>query len=112
MNKYVYIGGHKGIYTLSDLKIATDFNRIVHGKRGAYVEFLDNQIIKENVYIPEDKNWRLDYDLVYFIEYRSKCESYVKFYFQKKKVNYADYIIGRWYTTPKLLKDFIINEKL
>lgn len=87
-------------FTESKLLIANGFNRLVIGERGPYVEFLPSQIIWENAFVPSDEIWRLLHAECYYIEFRSKCKSHVKIYFQKKQVTYADYKIGLIYISP------------
>lgn len=106
------------IFSKGGFQVSTGFSRIVHGGRGAYVEFLDEQMVKDNLYIPSDAEWRLDHQRslhylrsVYYIEYAVKNDPKVKVYFQKKIVDYADYVIGRWYISPTKLKDFEVTGK-
>jgi len=114
VNRYDFTGTLP-IYTTGGLKIATEYNRIVHGGRGAYVEFLDEQIIKENLVIPEGSEWRLDpkhpvYNQCYFVLHNPKGEK-TRVYHQRKTVDYADYVIGRWYIAPKGLQGFEVVGK-
>lgn len=87
-------------YSRDKMEIAKGYIRVVIGKRGPYIEFSSDQIIKENLHIPEDCMWRLKYGYAFYIEYRSNLWSNVKVYFQKKQVTYADYQIGMWYISP------------
>jgi hypothetical protein len=100
MNYYRFKGD---IHTISNILVASGFNRIVHGGRGDYVEFDDDQIYKTFT-IPEVERYRIDSNLVYYIEYRTIDN--VKIYFQKKLVDYADYKIGKYYISPKYLIEF------
>jgi len=109
MNKYGF-SGELPIKTNGGQVVATSFNRIVHGKRGAYVEFLDEQINKEAIELPEGSEWRLDNEhpagkMCYFVLYCPKGEK-IRIYHQKRVVDYADYVIGRWYIAPKCLQGF------
>ena len=113
MNRYKYVGNENlnriGIFTKSRMKIATGFNRIVHGGRGAYIEFDNEQILRDNLHISQDEKWRLNSLRAYYAkEYRSNCNSDVKIYLQMKTVESADYIIGKWYISPVDLLDFEI----
>ncbi|MCK5017103.1 MAG: hypothetical protein KAS32_08520 [Candidatus Peribacteraceae bacterium] len=103
-------------YTASGLIIANGYNRVVIGDRGPYIEFIGNQIYKHNIFIPKNEKWRQLSPNSFYIEYRSKCDSYVKLYFQIKTVSYADYKVGLWYIDPKELtsskyKNLIGNSK-
>ena len=106
MNEYAFIGVLP-ICTINGIKIATNYNRIVHGGRGAYVEFLDSQIVKEGLTIPEKQRWRMTpySQNPAFYEWW-ETEDGVKLYHQLKTVDYADYIVGRWYVTPTKLQGF------
>jgi len=101
MNYYRYKGL---ILTLDMVPIATGFNRIVHGGRGDYVEFDEDQMIKKNLFIPQDQEYRITDELVYYVEYRTLDGT--KVYFQKKLVDYADYKIGKYYISPRELANF------
>lgn len=86
------------LHTKCGFLVATGYERIVLGKRGPYIEFVDDQIIRDNLHIPDDQMWRLT-SLSYYDEYRTKVDN-VKVYLQKRTVDYADYLIGRWYISP------------
>lgn len=100
------------LFTRSSYVVSTTgYNRIVIGKRGPYIEF-DN--IDEVVrYIPEDQKWRLKSNMAYYIEYRTN-EDNVKIYHQLKTVDYADYVVGKYYISPFDLYtyDGVVIEKL
>ncbi len=84
--------------------IAKGYNRVVIGDRGPYVEFLQEQMITNNVYVPLNQrhNW--------FVEYRSKCEHQIFIYHQRKTVKYADYLIGKYYIDPDLISALGIHD--
>ena len=88
------------LYSKSGTLLATGYIRVVIGKRGPYVEFSKPQIQLQNFQIPLEEEYRIDNGVSYYIEYRSKDPSYVKLYFQKRTVAYADYKIGRYYISP------------
>ena len=103
------------ILTKGGLQVSTGFRRVVHGGRGAYVEFLDEQMVKDNLYIPDGAQWRIDqkhpaFSQCYYVEYWVKQDK-VKVYFQKKIVDYADYVVGRWYISPTKLQNFEVTGK-
>lgn len=89
-------------YTKNGTLLARGYERVVIGKRGPFIEFTDDSIVKEAIAIPPDQKWRLDplYDHVFYYEYRTIDVSSVKLYFQQKTVEYADYKIGYWYVSP------------
>ena len=85
------------IFTDTGLLIASNYDRIVRGGRGDYVEISKKDIIKKNIRIPEDTKWRLGNNNVYYIEYRSNDTSNAKIYYQRNLVSYATYKIGYYY---------------
>jgi len=86
--------------------LAKGYVRVVIGKRGPYVEFTPEQIQWENFFIPDDQKYRLNSREVYYDEYRSYDCSFVKLYYQKRRVAYADYELGLCYISPfDLLRD-------
>ena len=92
------------VYTVDGEYIANDYERVVYGGRGAYVEFNDLQLIRTNMYVPKKQSWRMDNpewnSKVYYDEYRTK-EGHIKVYHQKRLVDYADYKVGYWYIFNK-----------
>lgn len=92
------------ITTKSGTPIAFGFVRIVHGGRGDYVEFTKEQLLWSALKIPQDQQWRALSDAwkdkVYYVEWRSRDESDVMVYEQKKAVDYADYKVGMYYISP------------
>ena len=67
--------------------------------------------MEENFEIPEDQEYRKTDKRVYYVEARSKDDSYVKLYFQKKTVAYADYKVGMLYISPFDLRT-VLEESL
>jgi len=92
-------GSDTKLYSLSGENIANGYLRVVIGGRGPYVEFSQEQIIK-SVLVPVFTGH------FYYKEFKTKLDG-VKVYFQIYKVDYADYIPGRYYISPFLL----FNEK-
>lgn len=90
-------------FTPGGLLVATGYQRVVIGERGPYIEFSSEQIIKNALYVPDSCVWRLQSTLVFYHEWRSK-QDYVKFYYQRKKVGYADYRRGFWYASTFALR--------
>lgn len=91
-------------YTKGGLLLAKGYVRVVIGGRGPYIEFLDTQIIKDNIYVPKHAEYKLQRMMPYYWEYRSKDKCFVKLYYQKMLVQYADYKIDYWYISPFDLK--------
>ena len=94
-NQDTYIKFYSSVGTL----LANNYNRVVIGERGPYVEFNSDQIIIDNFIVRQNDKWRFKSDCFY-IEYHSNDESSVKLYHQRKLVDYADYIVGLYYITP------------
>jgi hypothetical protein len=94
---------HTRFETKTGLHVATGYTRIVIGGRGPYIEFLPNQLIWDNLHIPDEQKHRKEHpwkDRVYYVEWRTKDESKVKVYEQIRPVDYADYRIGLLYISP------------
>lgn len=88
--------------TQTGLQLANGYNRVVIGERGPYVEFQHDHLYMTNLFVPEKEQWRLDptNSKIYYHEYRSIDDAYVKVYYQLKTVAYADYKIGLYYISP------------
>lgn len=99
------------IYLQDGTLFAKEFNRVVHGGRGDYVEFeleqvqlpliskFDNDLVKDNVD-------------VYYWWLHPIGHPDVKVYLQKKTVKYADYKVDKLYVAPDLFKEFKDPESL
>jgi len=87
-------------YTKGKQLLASGYERIVLGGRGPYIEFTSDQICHDNIYIPDKARHKLTNDMSYYHEYRSKDKHYVKLYYQRIEVMYADYKVGLWYVSP------------
>jgi hypothetical protein len=89
--------------TATGLHIATGYTRIVIGDRGPYIEFNPDQVMRDNIHVPEDKKWKLNPNMqekIDYIEWRTNDDADVKIYDQLKTVDYADYRIGMMYADP------------
>lgn len=80
--------------------VAWGYERVVIGKRGPYVEFLDEHMNQKALFVPPDQMWRFHADACYYYELRTRDSCRVKIYLQKRSVDYADYRPGRWYISP------------
>jgi len=85
--------------TKSGTVVAKGYERVVIGDRGPYVEFSPSQIVKLSWDMPDDQKWRIG-GRCYYIEVRSNDKAFVKMYYQKAMVDYADYKVGMWYISP------------
>jgi hypothetical protein len=89
--------GERPIKTISGVVVASDFTRIVHGNRGAYVEFDTECINLDAMNIKAMRHY-------FYTEYATIDN--IKVYFQLHKVSYADYLPGMWYISPIHLQGF------
>ena len=94
------------LYFRDEILFANDFERVVHGDRGDYVELTDKQIevnliSKFKQPLPDDVS-----DEFFFYYWLIPEGRYEKVYWQINIVNYADYKIGYYYISPKFLKPF------
>jgi hypothetical protein len=83
------------------IAVARQWNRIVVGAHGPYVEFLNYQDFYKQLVIPEDQLWRVEdkrYNKkVKYAWYAPKNLPDLKVYAQTKAVSYADYVPGCYY---------------
>lgn len=87
-------------YSTEGTKIANGYLRIVIGKRGPYIECSKEQLFMQNLCILKECEWRTRSYSAFYVEYRSRDNSDLKIYFQKKRVDYADYLPGLFYISP------------
>ena len=76
-------------------KIADGYERIVYGDRGPYIEFSPEQIAWENFRCTRR-------GIGYFDKWYSPDG--VMLYYQRRTVKYADYLIGKVYVDPYIVK--------
>lgn len=87
------------LYTRTGLLLATGYERIVFGGRGAYVELKEEQIVHDHIHL-------ITYIRhIYFHEYRSNDKANVMVYLQRRTIGYADYKVGLYYIAPSDLRD-------
>ena len=101
------------LYTINGSCICNNFDRIVIGDYGAYIEFSSEQANKELFIIAPGQEYRLKprYDNVKYIWLTINDDSGIKIYYQKNTVKYADYIPKKYYISvyevyPKEIVDF------
>jgi hypothetical protein len=87
-------------YSASGTWLASGYNRVVIGGRGAYLEYAPENMCLENLHIPAGQEWRLQYEKAYYIEHCSSDDANVKVYQQLRRVDYADYQIRMFYIAP------------
>lgn len=89
------------LFTKTGVQVAKGFCRVVIGGRGPYVEMDDYQIMMVNLFVPKDQMHRVSNPQKYYYEeWRTNDAAYLKLYYQKATVDYADYRVGMWYATP------------
>ena len=89
--------------TITGLHVATGYTRVVIAERGPYIEFLPGHLIWESLQIPDEEKYRMEYpwkEKAFYVEWRTKDQSSVKVYDQKRTVDYADYKVGLLYISP------------
>ena len=96
----------RNLYFKDGVLFATGYERVVHGGRGDYVELTKEQIAvtlhaKFTQTLPDRTGNESFY--YYWLLPIGREE---KVYWQCKTVNYADYKIGFYYISPKLLLSF------
>jgi hypothetical protein len=89
------------LYFLDGIKLSTSYERIVHGKRGDYVE-----LKKEQILVPLKSHFINDALGEFYYQWLELIGRTEKIYWQMKTVKYADYKIGYYYISPDLLKPF------
>ncbi len=95
------------ILTRTNLVLAIDSTRVVHGQRGSYVEIDPKRIMPGSIFVPKDCEWRFDSewrDRVFYREYRTRDSTQVKVYLQVEVVSYADYLRGHYYVAREDVK--------
>lgn len=95
-------GGKNPLFTINGSMVCTDYNRIVVGDYGAFVEF-DPHYEGTNFIIAPGQEYRVNDERysqnVKYIWLTINDGSGIKIYKQKKRVSYADYIPGRYYVS-------------
>ena len=86
--------------SIKGLVLAKAYTRVVIGGRGPYIEIAEADIVKHNIHIPQEQQWRLTSDVAYYIEYRSNDDCDVMIYHQRREVAYADYKPQLFYISP------------
>ena len=89
------------------------YDRIVIGDYGAFVETTTDKIFRKYIRVKSDQAFRMNdpqYTKCKYIWLTATDESNVKIYFQKRPVNYADYVPGKIYVNPyELIPTFFPN---
>jgi len=96
----------RNLYFKDGVLFAEGYERVVHGGRGDYVELTKDQIVVElkskfKQPLPESIS-----DEPFYYYWLIPIGREEKIYWQCRTVNYADYKIGFYYISPKLLLPF------
>ncbi len=98
----------KSLYFHDGTYFASSFIRIVSGARGKYIELDRSQIVLNLVSkYGHDLSPSVPNDEVFFYYWLIPEGRDEKIYWQVKTVTYADYKIGKYYISPKLVKQDI-----
>ena len=94
----------QALYTTQGTKICNAFSRIVIGDYGAFVEITPEQICSGILMCKPGEEYRYREPRysqnVKYLWLTAKDSSGCKIYFQKKPVDYADYVPGMYYISP------------
>jgi hypothetical protein len=85
-------GGILDFFSPSRHLIATGYNRIVIGGRGPYIEFEAQHFAPRAIRLTPVRHY-------YYEEWRTDPDG-IMVYHQSRLVNYADYLIDRFYISP------------
>ena len=99
----LYGDDHTRFETSTGLQVATGYTRVVIGGRGPYIEVLPGHLIWDSLQMPDEEKYRLEHpwkDRALYVEWRTKDQTNVKVYDQKRVVDYADYKVGLFYISP------------
>lgn len=96
-------GGHIPLFTSKGTIITEGYKRIVIGHYGAFIEFDYNNAYSGYYVVQPGQEYRIN-DPKYsknvkYIWYTINDGSNIKIYYQKKKVNYADYLPKNYYVS-------------
>lgn len=96
-----FLEHNQPLYTIYGTKVCDNFDRIVIGDYGAYVEFSSEQANKDLFTIAAGQEYRLEprYSNVKYIWLTIEDGSEIKIYYQKKTVSYADYKPQKYYVS-------------
>lgn len=92
------------LFSKSGLLISTDYERVVIGDYGAFIEISPKQIVNSSLKVKEGQEYRITdrhfSERVKYHWYTTKDNTDTKLYYQQKTVAYADYKVGYWYVSP------------
>lgn len=95
-------GDSKALVTSCGTIVANGYDRIVVGE-GAFIEIDKSQMVREALCCKKGQEYRFRdpaYSGIKYYWYTAKDNSDVKIYYQQKTVDYADYLVGKFYISP------------
>lgn len=91
--------------TKSGTVFARNYNRVVIGGQGPYIEFESEHIVCQLETEPgQEYRGKGKYTYVKYLWYRPIGDSSVKVYHQQRGVDYADYQVDKFYVSPNDLE--------
>lgn len=97
-------GSSECLYTKNGTLLSNGYKRIVIGDYGAFIEIEESQMNLDILQIKKGQEYRVSdknyCDIVKYNWLTIDDSSNIKVYLQKKKVSYADYLIGMYYVSP------------
>ncbi len=99
------------LYSKNLIPIAKDFNKVVVGDYGAFIEIDEENIIKCNIKVQEGQEWRYEerYKNCKYYWLTDIGDSGIKIYHQKLPVKYANYKPNKYYISPYEVKSNFKN---
>lgn len=95
--------GHTGNrFPVHIINIISEYDRVVIGNHGPYIEFSPDHIVCE-IALKQGEEWRVDAPKAKYVWYEpiiNHIQTPIKIYHQKNPVGYADYIPGKYYVCP------------
>lgn len=92
-------GDNKRLYSLSGTPICNNYDKIVVGDYGAFIEFSEPA---SKFIVKQGQEYRFDterYSNIKYYWYTTNDDSDIKIYLQRKSVTYADYKPGKYYVS-------------
>lgn len=107
--EFLLKSGSKALYTNQGSLLCTDYDRIVVGDYGAFVEFSAQQAAEQHFIIMPGQEYRIiDPKYANHVKYEWLTiddGSNIKIYRQKRTVTYADYKSGMYYVSVHEVRD-------
>ena len=101
---FLSISGGGKLFTMNGTLLCNNYNRIVIGDYGAFIEFSKPA---SKIVIEKGQEYRLteQYKNVKYNWVTINDGSHIKIYHQRKTVTYADYLVGKFYVSVHEVKE-------